>query len=290
MAMIRTDVVQEDPDSDLKELVKEPILALDSTTIDLCLKTFPWALFRRAKAGVKLHTLYDVNHQMPVFIHVSQAKTHDVNALDIVPMVPGAFYLMDKAYIDFTRLRRIHATPAFFVTRRKNNMDARIVQRRTAKPELGVLYDNIVRLRGPKSRKRFPDTLRVIKFHDREKGKSYRFLTNCHTLEPEVIAQLYKRRWQIELFFKWIKTYLHIKNFYGTTFNAVATQVWIAVIAFLLVRRVKRRFEITQTPGEVFQVLSVCVLQKTPINELFSALETKSEDAQIHKQLVLFKI
>jgi hypothetical protein len=290
MAMIRTDIALEAPDPELEKFVGGPILALDSTTIDLCLKLFPWALFRKAKAGVKLHTLYDVSRQMPVFIHISEAKKHDLKALDLIPITPGALYLADKAYVDFGRLGRIHRAGAFFVTRRKDNMAARVVERMPAKPECGVIYDNLVRLTVPKTRQLYADVLRVIKFKDFETGRTYRFLTNCHTLEPEVIAQLYKRRWQIELFFKWIKQYLHIKDFYGTTFNAVAMQVWVAVIAFILVSRVKRRFALSQTPGEIFQILSVCIFQKTPLSKLFSEKPRKTQQAGDHKQLVLFKI
>lgn len=290
MAMVQQDLALEAPDPQLRQLVGARVFALDSTTIDLCLALFPWALFRRNKAGVKLHTLFDVDRQMPTFILITRAKTHDVNALDHIPVEPGAFYVLDRAYVDYARLWRIHCAPAFFVTRCKKNMTARVIKRQEVPVGGAIVYDCQVRLRGAKSRARFPDTLRIIKYKDPETGKILRFLTNCHTLDAQTIALLYKKRWQIELFFKWIKQNLQIKGFYGYTFNAVATQVWVAVMAFVLVRRVKIRLDLKQSPGEIFQTLSVNLLQKVPVFELFSAKQRPFQPCDDRNQLTLFKI
>jgi hypothetical protein len=276
-------------DPDLTALEAQ-VYALDSTTIDLCLKLFPWAVFRRRKAAVKAHVLFDIGTGIPVFMRVSHGKTHDLWMLDQIVPLAGAFYVMDRGYVDFTRLYRLHTAGAFFVTRAKRRMDFAVRQRRAIPPQGPVLGDHLIRLRGPLSRRLYPDTLRRVGYADPDTGRRLIFLTNNLTLDAITIALLYRKRWKIELFFKWIKQHLHIKAFFGTTRNAVQTQLWIAVIVYVLVAKCKHRHQLPQTPNEILQILSVTILQKTPINELFLKEHTPPFATTNRNQLDLFNL
>lgn len=263
--------------------------ALDSTTIDLCLTLFPWAHFRRKKAGIKAHTLLDLHTGIPVFVRVTHAKTHDLWALDQFTPRAGAFYVMDKGYTDYARLHRVHGAGAFFVTRAKVNIDCRVRARRAVVAGTGVRSDRVIRLRGPTSKDRYPEALRLIGYTDPETGKRLRFLTNHPTLDAATVALLYRKRWKIELFFKWVKQHLHIKAFFGTSPNAVKTQVWAAVIAYVLVVRLKHLHGLTRETNEILQILSVTILEKTPVNELFRQTSLPIHDLDSPNQLVLFE-
>jgi hypothetical protein len=275
-------------DADLRRL-KLRAYAIDSTTIDLCLKLFPWALFRRRKGGIKAHTVLDLRVGMPVFMRVSHAKVADVSVLDQMEFQSGAFYVMDRGYVDFARFYRIHLTGAFFITRTKRRMDCRVRERLNVQPGGPVRRDHLIRLRGVKSRKLYPDSLRRIRYIDPDTGKRLSFLTNHLTLDPLTIALLYRKRWQIELLFKWMKQHLHIKAFFGTTANAVKTQLWIAVMVYALVHLLKARRQLPQTPNQIMQVLSVMILEKTPINQLFSEIQQQNAEDHNHNQLSLFE-
>lgn len=264
--------------------------AIDSTTIDLCLKLFPWARFRRRKGGIKAHTMFDLRTELPVFLCVSHAKTHDLWMLDQIIPQAGAFYVLDRGYIDFARLHRLHTAAAFFVTRAKRSMDYRVIERREVGPGGNVRSDRLVRLRGPKSRRLYPDTLRLVGYVDPDTGKRFTFLTNNLTLDAETIALLYRKRWRIELFFKWVKQHLHIKAFFGTTPNAVKSQLWIAVIVYVLTVKLKHRHLLSQDLNEVLQILSVTILEKTPVHRLFSEARNANETHEDCKQLLLFEL
>jgi hypothetical protein len=287
MAMICAARIELPVDRDIAALNADAY-ALDSTTIDLCLKLFPWASFRRRKAGVKAHILLDLRVGIPVFMRVTHAKTHDLWALDQIVPQAGAFYVMDKGYIDFLRLHRVHCAGAFFITRARKDMDFGVRERRAIDAASGVRSDRLIRLRGPKSRKLYPDTLRLIVYVDPETGKRLKFLTNNLLLDAAIIAMLYRKRWRIELFFKWIKQHLHIKAFFGTTPNAVKTQLWAAVIVYVLVVKLKHRYQLPQEANEIFQILSVAILEKTPVFELFSEINRRPSEDGNRNQLTLF--
>lgn len=289
LAMIAAARLDLPVDADLRRLKIGAAYAVDSTTIDLCLKLFPWALFRRRKAGIKAHTVLDLRVGIPVFLRVSHAKTHDLWALDQIVPQAGAFYVLDKGYVDFARLYRLHRAGSFFVTRAKRGMDFGI-RKRLAVPQgaAGVTSDRLIRLRGPKSRRLFPDTLRRVRYVDPDTHRRLVFLTNNLTLDATSIALLYRKRWRIELFFKWVKQHLHVKAFFGTTPNAVKTQLWVAVIVYVLVVKLKHRFQLPQDLNEVLQILSVTILEKTPIFELFSELRRRNAEGENHNQLQLF--
>jgi uncharacterized MAPEG superfamily protein len=276
-------------DQDLAHLHAR-VFALDSTTIDLCLKLFPWAVFRRRKGAVKAHTLFDVGAGIPVFMRITHGKTHDLWMLDQIVTLAGAFYVMDKGYVDFQRLYRLHAAGAFFVTRAKRGMDFGVLEHRDIPSGGAVQSDRLVRLRGPLSRTLYPDTLRLVRYVDPETGRRLMFLTNNLTLDALTIALLYRKRWRIELFFKWIKQHLHVKAFFGTTPNAVQTQLWIAVIAYVLVARFKHRHQLPQELNEILQILSVTILEKMPVNELFSQEYQQYEPLMNRNQLGLFEL
>ncbi len=227
--------------------LEQTVYALDSTTIDLCLSLFPWAKFRRRKGAVKLHTLLDLRGNIPCFIHISHGKMHDVNVLDQLPIEPGAFYVMDRGYVDFARLYRFTQARRFFVTRGKRNLDCTRRERRAVDKTTGLRSDQTIVLAGPKSSRLYPDPLRRIAFYDAEHKRRLVFLTNNFTLPALTIARLYKCRWQVELFFKWIKQHLRIKAFYGTSDNAVKTQVWIAISVYVLVAIVKKELRIERS-------------------------------------------
>ncbi len=266
LAMIAAARLEVPTDADLSRLDAN-VYAIDSTTIDLCLKLFPWAHFRRRKGGIKAHTMFDLRTELPVFLWISHAKTHDLWMLDQITPQAGAFYVLDRGYVDFARLYRLHTAAAFFVTRAKRGMDYRVIEHRSVSPDGNVKTDRLVRLRGPKSRTLYPDTLRLVGYIDPETGKRFMFLTNNLTLDAATIAFLYRKRWRIELFFKWVKQHLHIKAFFGTTPNAVKSQLWIAVIVYVLTVKLKHRHQLRQDLNEVLQILSVTILEKTPVTE-----------------------
>lgn len=274
-------------DADLKRL-KIHAFAIDSTTIDLCLKLFPWAQFRRRKAGVKAHTMIDLRVGIPVFMRISHAKIADVSVLDQIAFQAGAFYVMDRGYVDFARFYRIHLTGAFFITRSKRRMDCRVRRRLAVEPGGPIRYDQLIRLRGPKSRRLYPDTLRRIRYIDPDTGKRLTFLTNHLTLDALSVALLYRKRWKIELLFKWMKQHLHIKGFFGTTPNAVKTQLWIAVMVYVLVHRLKHYYGLSQTPNQIMQILGVMIFEKSPIDQVFLEIQQKTAEDENRNQLTLF--
>ena len=268
--------------------LKGAAYALDSTTIDLCLSLFPWATFRRRKGAVKLHTLLDLRGNIPCFIRISRGKMHDVNILDELPIEPGAFYIMDKAYIDYARLYRLHQQAAFFLTRAKKNLDAKRRESRIIDKTTGLRSDQTIVLVGVKSSQSYPQPLRKIHYFDIDTGRRFVFLTNNFVLPALLIAQLYKCRWQIELFFKWIKQHLRIKTFYGTSACAVRTQVWIAISVYVLVAIVKKELKIERSLSEILQILSVNPFEKTPILQLLTNSTYRFTDTPLPKQLPLF--
>ena len=257
---------QEPLDIDLEATV----YALDATTIDLCLSLFEWAPFRQAKAAIKLHTLLDLRGAIPAFIHISDDKLHEVNVLDFLPTEAGAFYVMDRGYLDFSRLYKMHQAGAFFVTRAKSNMNARRVYSAPSDKNAGVMCDQTIALNGYYVAQDYPEHLRRIKFKDPASGKNLIFLTNNTTLPPLTIAALYKNRWQVELFFKWIKQHLRIKKFLGTSENAVKTQIWCAVSTYVLIAIVKKELQLDASLYTLLQILSVSVFEKTRLFQAFA--------------------
>jgi hypothetical protein len=269
--------------------LNETVYALDSTTIDLCLTLFPWAPFRSTKAAVKLHTLLDLRGNIPTFLHISDGKLHDVNLLDLLLPEAGAFYVMDRAYIDFERLFRFHEAGSFFVIRAKSNLKA---QRRYSHPvdkTTGLLCDQTIVLTGFYSRQEFDTPLRRIKYRDPETAKRLVFLTNHFRLPALTIAELYRQRWQIELFFKWIKQHLRIKAFFGTSENAVKTQIWIAVSVYVLVAIVKKRLNLSASLYEMLQILSLTMFERIPLDQLLMKAGTDENDGIAVNQLNLFE-
>jgi hypothetical protein len=268
--------------------LQETVYALDTTTIDLCLSVFPWAVFRTAKAAIKLHTLLDLRGNIPTFIHISDGKVHEVNILDQLLPEPGAFYIMDRGFLDFERLYRFHEAGSFFVTRGKSNLK---VQRRYSHPvdrTTGLICDQTVVLTGFYSHQGFEAPLRRIRFKDPETAKTLIFLTNNFVLPAFTITELYRCRWQVELFFKWIKQHLRIKAFFGTSENAVRSQIWIAVSAYVLVAIVKKRLHLSASLYEILQILSLTMFEKIPLDQLLA--QTLSDEIQpvSDNQLILF--
>ena len=270
--------------------LKETVYALDASTIDLCLSVFPWAPFRSAKAAIKLHTLLDLRGNIPSFLHISDGKLHDVNVLDLVPPEPGAFYIMDRGYIDFRRLYGLHQAGSFFVTRAKSNLKARRRYSHTVDRNTGLICDQTIMLTGFYTRKHFDAPLRRIRFKDPETGKRLVFLTNNFTLQAITITELYRCRWQVELFFKWIKQHLRIKVFFGTSENAVKTQVWIAVSTYLLVAIVKKRLHIPSSLYEMLQILSLTMFERIPLDQLLNNIATDEDPCFSTNQLNLFDL
>ena len=262
--------------------------ALDATTIDLCLSMFPWAPFRTAKTAVKVHTLMDLRGSIPSFIHISDGKLHDVNVLDLLIPEAGAFYVMDRAYIDFERLYVLHHAGSFFVTRAKSNLDARRLYSASTDRSAGVICDQTIILNGFYSSRHFPDHLRRIRFKDAESGKTLLFLTNHHTLPALTICSLYKSRWQIELFFKWIKQHLRIKRFYGVSENAVKSQIWIAVSVYVLIAIIKKELNLNASLYTLLQILSVTIFEKMPLQQAFQENGTSLNTMENHNQLNLY--
>ena len=266
----------------------QSLYALDSTTIDLCLSLFPWAKFRRHKAAVKMHTLLDLHGNIPTFIRVTSGDVHDVNLLDEILPETGAFYVMDRAYIDFARLYNFTLSSAFFVVRTKSNV---LLERRyshTVDKSTGVRSDQTVLLSSIESASVYPDALRRVSYYDAETGKRLKFLTNNFTLPALTIARIYKQRWQVELFFKWIKQHLRIKAFYGTSENAVKTQIWIAVSVYVLVAIVRKRLGLEASLYQILQILSLTLFEKTPILQALQATDSQSDLYDSSNQLILF--
>ena len=269
--------------------LKQTVYALDASTIDLCLSVFAWAPFRSTKAAIKLHTLLDLRGNIPSFLHISDGKLHDVNVLDLLVPEPGAFYVMDRGYIDFERLHRLHQAGSFFVTRAKSNLKA---QRRYSHPvdrSTGLICDQSIVLTGFYSRQDFDTPLRRIKFKDPKTGKRLVFLTNNFSLPAITIAELYRCRWQVELFFKWIKQHLRIKVFFGTSENAVKTQIWIAVSVYVLVAIVKKRLNLSASLYEMLQILSLTMFERIPLDQLLNNIITDDVPTLSANQLNLFE-
>ena len=264
------------------------VYALDATTIDLCLSVFPWAHFRTTKAAVKLHTLLDLRGSIPTFIHISDGKMHDVNVLDLLVPEPGAFYIMDRGYMDFQRLYELNIGSAFFVARAKSNFQSRRIYSRPVDKELGLKYDQTVRPTGFYATKDYPEMLRRIKYHDSKTNKTFVFLTNNFSLPAMTIADLYRCRWQVELFFKWIKQHLRIKSFFGTSENAVKTQIWIAVAVYVQVAIIKKRLKLRASLHTILQILSVTIFENIPLNQVLLGNELSCAEDDSPNQLILF--
>jgi len=278
-------------DTDLVGLdLKNTVYALDATTIDLCLSLFHWAPFRKAKGAVKLHTLLDLRGVIPAFIHISDGKMHEVNVLDFLPIEAGAFYVMDRGYLDFTRLYRLHQMGGFFVTRAKANTNARRIYSSPVDRDTGLVCDQTIALNGFYATQHYPDYLRRIRFNDAQSGKTLILLTNNFALPPLTIAALYKNRWQVELFFKWIKQHLRIKKFLGNSENAVKTQIWCAVSTYVLIAIIKKELQINASLYTLLQILSVSVFEKTELSCAFQSTGYSSETLDTDNQLNLFGI
>jgi len=262
--------------------------ALDASTIDLCLSVFPWARFRKTKAAIKLHTLLDLRGNIPSFIHITDGKVHDVNVLDILPIEPGSFYVMDRGYLDFKRLHAMHLNNAYFLIRAKSNTKFRRLYSSPVDRDSGLICDQTIRLTGNRSWQDYPENLRRIKYIDSETGKRFVFLTNHKSLPALTVAELYRYRWQVELFFKWIKQNLRIKTFYGTSENAVKTQIWIAVSVYVLVAIIRKRLNLDISLYTMLQIFSVTVFNKTPLLQLFTSTSYKNPITMEDKQMKLF--
>ena len=270
--------------------ISETVYALDSTTIDLCLSMFPWAAFRKKKGAIKLHTLLDMRGNIPSILGISNGKMHDVNILDILVAEPGALYLIDRGYIDYARLHSLTESCAYFITRSKSNMQFNRLVSQDVDKNCGVLCDQIIRLSGFYTSQDYPDRLRRIKYHDAETDNTLIFITNNFLLPSPIIAQLFKCRWEVELFFKWIKQHLRIKSFYGTSENAVKTQIWIALSVYLIVAIIKKRLKIEMSLYTILQILSVSLFEKTHILQALNNLQHSFEEYQTSNQLNLFNL
>jgi Domain of unknown function (DUF4372)/Transposase DDE domain len=266
------------------------VYALDSTTIDLCLSMFPWARFRHTKAAIKLHTLLDLRGPIPAFVHISDGKLHDVNALDEVPIEPGSFYVMDRGYLDFGRLYVLHQQGGFFVIRAKRSLRYNRVHSLAVDESTGVRSDQIITLTVFYSQQGYPERLRRVRFFDAETDRFFVYLTNNFLLPALTIALLYKSRWQVELFFKWIKQHLRIKSFFGTSINAVKTQVWIAICVYVLVAILKKQLDLPTSLHKILQILSVNAFEKVSLQELLTQSISQSQDNEKRNQLMLFHL
>jgi len=267
--------------------IQGKIYAFDSTTIDLCLSVFWWAQFRKTKGGIKLHTLYDITTHIPAFVHITEASVHDMNAMDYLVYEDGAYYIFDRGYLDFDRLYRITQSGAYFVIRSKSNLKFKRMYSNKVDKSAGVIYDQIGKLSGYYVSVDYPDKLRRIKFYDQKNNRELIFLTNNFELSSPQIAFLYKERWQVELFFKWIKQHLKIKSFWGTTENAVRIQIYSAIITYCLVAIVGHELNIKKSTYEILQILGISLLDKTPINELLKEIDYNNVKEQNFKQLSL---
>jgi transposase len=268
--------------------LEQTVYALDSTIIDLCLSLFPWALFRKKKGAVKLHTLVDLRGNIPTIVIITHGKVHDVNILDDLVIEAGAIYVMDRGYLDFERLYTIHQSSAFFITRAKSNFDFKRLYSKPVDKSTGLLCDQIIALQGFYARKSYPDKLRRIKYYDADKKKRLVFLTNNFLLPAITITEIYRCRWQVELFFKWIKQHLRIKAFYGTSENAVKTQIWIAISMYVLVAIVKKRLNLNLSLYTILQILSVSLFEKTPILQALIPTYYNDHEDDFYRQLILF--
>jgi hypothetical protein len=275
-------------DNDLEVQLQGNVFAIDATTIDLCLSTFYWATFRSTKAGIKLHTQIDLKTSIPEFILFSSASVHDVNVLDLISFEANSFYIMDRGYVDYKRLYKVHLSGAFFVTRAKDNMNYRRLYSHAKDKSKGILYDQTIMLNNHYASKDYPEKMRRIKFVDEQTGKVLIFLTNNFHLQANEVAQLYKHRWKIELFFKWIKQHLKIKSFWGHSENAVKTQVWIAIAVYVVVAIAKKKFMLKQSLYEILQIVSISIFEKMPINQLFQQTQQQYFKEQNHNQLKMF--
>lgn len=271
--------------------LEETVYALDATVIDLCLSVFPWAYFQKNKGAIKLHTLLDLRGSIPSFIEITDGKVYEVNILDSIIPEAGSFYLMDRGYLDFKRLYALHQAKAFFVTRARHNLQCRRIYSRPVKKSTGLCCDQTILLTGPKSSQRYPDQIRLVKFFDAEQGKRYTFLTNNFILtDPLIIAQLYKSRWKVELFFRWIKQHLRIKAFFGTSQNAVKTQIWIAISVYVLIAIIKKRLALKPELYTILQILSVTVFEKIDIFQAFTETKLIDDETENNNQLQLFNL
>ena len=277
-------------DNELEVSLKGNIFAIDATTIDLCLSTFYWANFRSTKGGIRLHTQLDLKTSIPEFILFTNADIHEVNVLDIINFEANSFYVMDRGYVDYKRLYKIHTSNAFFITRAKDNMNYRRLYSHPKDKTKGVLYDQTIMLNNYYAAKDYPEKLRIIKFRDDQTGKVLVFLTNNFHLKATEVAQLYKNRWEIELFFKWIKQHLKIKTFWGQSENAVKTQVWIAVSVYVLVAIAKKKYMLKQSLYEILQILSISIFERIHINQLFQQTQLQNIKEQNSNQLILFDL
>ena len=275
-------------DDDFSLALAQTVYALDSTTIDLCLSLFPWAYFRKRKGAVKLHTLLDLRGNIPTVIIITHGLVHEVNILDQLTFEPGAFYLMDRGYLDFPRLHRLHLASAFFVTRARKRFDCQRLYSAPVDRTTGIMCDQIVTLTNPVPRAGYPDKLRRIRYFDLQQDRRLIFLTNNFTLPPLTITQLYRQRWQVELFFKWIKQHLRIRKFYGTSANALKTQIWIAISVYVLVAIVKKQLKLEGSLYRILQILSVSLFEKTPILQALSLSDYEIQLTNAGKQLILF--
>jgi hypothetical protein len=275
-------------DDEFSLALQQTVYALDATTIDLCLSLFPWAYFRKRKGAVKLHTLLDLRGNIPTVIIITHGLIHEVNILDQLTFEAGAFYLMDRGYLDFPRLHRLHLASAFFVTRARKRFDCQRLYSAPVDRTTGIMCDQIVTLSNPVPRAGYPDKLRRIRYFDPQQERRLIFLTNNFTLPPLTVAQLYRSRWQVELFFKWIKQHLRIKKFYGTSANALKTQIWIAISIYVLVAIVKKQLKLEGSLYRILQILSVSLFEKTPLLEALSFSNCERELTTPCKQLILF--
>jgi hypothetical protein len=275
-------------DDEFSLALQQTVYALDATTIDLCLSLFSWAPFRKRKGAVKLHTLLDLRGNIPTVIIITHGLVHEVNILDLLTFEAGAFYLMDRGYLDFPRLHRLHLASAFFVTRARKRFDCQRLYSAPVDRASGIMCDQIVTLSNPVPRAGYPDKLRRIRYFDPQQERRLIFLTNNFTLPPLTVAQLYRSRWQVELFFKWIKQHLRIKKFYGTSANALKTQIWIAISIYVLVAIVKKQLKLEGSLYRILQILSVSLFEKTPILEALSLSHCEMELTTPCKQLILF--
>jgi hypothetical protein len=277
-------------DNDFLLDIDKMAYALDSTTIDLCLNLFPWAKFRKNKAAVKAHTLLDLRGSIPTFIEITDGSVADINILDRITIEASAFYIMDRGYLDFERLYRLHQNRAYFIIRAKKNTANRRIYSRKVDKTTGLRCDQVIKLTGHYSKKNYPEQMRRIKFYDQETSNTYVFLTNNFELDALLICKLYKERWKVELFFKWIKQHLRIKSFYGTSYNAVCCQIWIAVCSYLLVAIVKKRLRLKHSLYTLLQIFSLTLFEKLPVNELFTKKEYKITIPHETKYLSLFDL
>jgi len=275
-------------DEELPVDIENELYALDSTTIDLCLSLFPWARFRKKKAAVKMHTLLDLRGAIPTFVAVSDGLTHDVKLMNVVPTPPDAFQVMDRGYLDYEQLYRIHLIPAYFVIRAKSNLKYRRIDSRTVDKNTGLRCDQTIVLTGPRSRNYYPEPLRRVRYYDSEQKRYFVFLTNNFTIDAITVADVYHCRWQVELFFKWIKGHLRIKAFFGTSPNAVKTQIWIAISVYLLVAIAKKQLDVPGSLHTFLQILEVNLFEKRSINQIVKEVMCQELGPLFANQLILF--